>query len=122
MSGEITVRGHGGGGPFRVTNVSGDVRLADIGSDLELETVTGDMDVRMDELRRARIKTTNGDLELTARLAKDARSKPRRSTAISRMLFAAPVECRVRHRDLQRRHRQLLRPEAAPNARICARQ
>jgi DUF4097 and DUF4098 domain-containing protein YvlB len=66
VSGEVNVRGHNGKGVLRVTTVSGDLRLEDIGSEMELGTVTGDMQVRVAELSRARIKTTNGDLELRA--------------------------------------------------------
>lgn len=73
VSGDVSVQGHGGAGLARVTTVSGDVHLNDIGRELDLNTVTGDMEVRMDELARARIKTTNGDLDLTATLYRDAR-------------------------------------------------
>ena len=66
VSGEVSVRGHNGKGTLRAQTVSGDLRLEDIGSEMELGTVTGDMQVRVAELSRARIKTTNGDLELRA--------------------------------------------------------
>ncbi len=66
VSGEVSVRGHNGQGVLRAQTVSGDLRLEDIGSEMELGTVTGDMNVRVAELSRARIKTTNGDLELRA--------------------------------------------------------
>ena len=51
---------------MRVTTVSGDLRMEDIGPEMELKTVTGDMHVRVAELSKARIRTTNGDLELRA--------------------------------------------------------
>ncbi|MGH8187643.1 MAG: DUF4097 family beta strand repeat-containing protein [Steroidobacteraceae bacterium] len=73
ISGEITVRGHGGKGAARVTTVSGDVRLEDIGRQLDIENVSGDIEVRAKELERARIETTNGELRLRAALARDAR-------------------------------------------------
>jgi DUF4097 and DUF4098 domain-containing protein YvlB len=72
-SGEISVRGHGGQALARVTSVSGDVRLDDIGPDVELSTVSGDLNVRAKRIERARINTTNGDLDFTAALAPDAR-------------------------------------------------
>jgi DUF4097 and DUF4098 domain-containing protein YvlB len=68
VSGEVVVRGHGGTGTARVNTVSGNVELIDVGSALELTTVTGDLDVKVSEIHRARIKTTNGELELRARL------------------------------------------------------
>jgi DUF4097 and DUF4098 domain-containing protein YvlB len=73
VSGSITARGTGKG-TVRATTVSGDVQLDKIGRELDLNTVSGDMTVRVaDRLQRARIKTTNGNLEFTAALDKGAR-------------------------------------------------
>jgi DUF4097 and DUF4098 domain-containing protein YvlB len=74
VSGDIQARGTEGKGSVRATSVSGDVQLDKIGPELDLNTVSGDMTVRAaDRLQRARIKTTNGNLELTATLGKEAR-------------------------------------------------
>jgi DUF4097 and DUF4098 domain-containing protein YvlB len=74
VSGEIDVRGHNGKGALRVTSVSGDLRLENIGPEMELNTVTGDMRVNVAELAKARIRTTNGNLELrAAKLTDDLR-------------------------------------------------
>jgi DUF4097 and DUF4098 domain-containing protein YvlB len=74
ISGEVSVRGHNGKGTIRLNTVSGDVRLEDVGPELDLTSVTGDMQVRVAELSSARIKTTNGDLELrAASLTRDVR-------------------------------------------------
>ena len=74
VSGEISVTGHNGKGTLRATSVSGDLRLYHIGPEMELNTVTGDMQVQAQEVSRARIKTTNGDLELrAASLTRDVR-------------------------------------------------
>lgn len=74
VSGEVWVRGHNGKGAMRVTTVSGDLRLENIGSEMELNTVTGDMRVNVAELSKARIRTTNGNLELrAAKLTDDVR-------------------------------------------------
>lgn len=91
VSGEIEVRGHGGEGGVRVTSVSGDIVLRNIGPDLELETVTGDMDVGMDALTRGRIKTTNGDLTLVTRLSGDARLEAEAINGDLQFLLEAPV-------------------------------
>jgi DUF4097 and DUF4098 domain-containing protein YvlB len=74
VSGEIQVNGHSGKGALRATSVSGDLRLHHIGPEMELNTVTGDMQVQAEEVSKARIKTTNGDLELrAASLTRDVR-------------------------------------------------
>jgi DUF4097 and DUF4098 domain-containing protein YvlB len=73
VSGNILARGKGGGGSVRATTISGDIQLDDVGRELDLNTVSGDMVVRSDRLERGRIKTTNGDLELTTTLGEEAR-------------------------------------------------
>jgi DUF4097 and DUF4098 domain-containing protein YvlB len=73
VSGDILARGKDSKGSVRATTVSGDIQLDDVGPELELNTVTGDMNVRLERLDRARIKTTNGDLQLSATLGKQAR-------------------------------------------------
>jgi DUF4097 and DUF4098 domain-containing protein YvlB len=74
VSGDILARGIDGKGSVRATSVSGDVQLDKIGPELDLNTVSGDMNVRVaDRLNRARIKTTNGNLEFTGTLGKEAR-------------------------------------------------
>jgi DUF4097 and DUF4098 domain-containing protein YvlB len=73
ISGDILVRGNDGKGSVRVITTSGDIQLDDIGPELELTTITGDMNVRLDRLDRGRIKTTNGDLQLSTTLGDEAR-------------------------------------------------
>jgi DUF4097 and DUF4098 domain-containing protein YvlB len=74
VSGSITGRSLDGKGSVRATSVSGAIQLDKIGPELDLNTVSGDMSVRVAErLERARIKTTNGNLDLTAALGKEAR-------------------------------------------------
>ena len=61
VSGEVTVRANDVGAPLRVNTVSGDVRLMGGTRELDLSTVSGDLEVRTAQLGRARIKTTNAD-------------------------------------------------------------
>lgn len=92
VSGEITVRGHGGSFPARVTSVSGDVRLAGMGSDIDLNTVSGDMTLTGEQLSRARIKTTNGDLELSMGLARGSRIDAESINGDLRFMFSGAVD------------------------------
>jgi DUF4097 and DUF4098 domain-containing protein YvlB len=73
ISGDVEIRSHGGRGETIVTTVSGDITLVDAPEQLSLETITGDMKVSADRLDRARIRTTNGGLRLTAMLTAIAR-------------------------------------------------
>lgn len=56
----------------RVSSVSGSIMVENLGDDVEAESVSGDVMVRSQSLTRARVKTTNGSIRLTAGLAKDA--------------------------------------------------
>jgi hypothetical protein len=75
ISGDILVSGTAGAKPavYTVTTVSGDLTLSKISGEVDVETVSGDMTVEAGELSRARVRTTNGDMELSVKLAKDAR-------------------------------------------------
>lgn len=92
VSGEIAVRGHGGAGLARVTTVSGDATLRDMVSELELNSVSGDLEVSAEQLSRARIKTTNGDFVLSARLARDARIEAEAINGELRFHFRGPLD------------------------------
>jgi DUF4097 and DUF4098 domain-containing protein YvlB len=91
VSGEIAVRGQGGSATVRITTVSGDIHLNDVGSSLEVTTVTGDMNVMADEIARVRIKTTNGNLELHGRLLPAARVEAEAINGDLKFQFRKPI-------------------------------
>ena len=78
ISGDIRVLGIGAEAAppatmRRVSTVSGDITLSKINGEIELETVSGDMQIDATELTRARLNTTNGDIHIETKLAKDGR-------------------------------------------------
>jgi DUF4097 and DUF4098 domain-containing protein YvlB len=75
ISGDVLVAGASGAKPaiYTVTTVSGDLTLSKISGEVDVETVSGDMTVEASELSRARVRTTNGDMELTTKLANGGR-------------------------------------------------
>lgn len=75
ISGDILVSAVSGAKPavYTVTTVSGDLTLAKISGEIDVETVSGDMEIEAGELSRARIRTTNGDMEVSTKLAKGGR-------------------------------------------------
>jgi len=76
ISGDILVVGSGAGkasSSYRVTTVSGDLTLSKISGEIDVETVSGDMAIEASELSRARVRTTNGDVDLHAKLIGDGR-------------------------------------------------
>jgi DUF4097 and DUF4098 domain-containing protein YvlB len=92
VSGEVTVRANDAGAPLRVNTVSGDLRLTGGARELDLSTVSGDLEVRVTELGRARIKTTNGALDLAAKLARDARVEAEAINGEMRLMFEGVVD------------------------------
>jgi DUF4097 and DUF4098 domain-containing protein YvlB len=73
VSGDILARGLDGKGLVRATTISGDMEIHKAGPEIDLNSVSGDMTVNLERLDRGRIKTTNGDLNLTAALTDSAR-------------------------------------------------
>ena len=55
------------------TTVSGDAKILDVGGEMVLQTVSGDLSARAPSVERARINTTNGEARLETALEKGAR-------------------------------------------------
>jgi DUF4097 and DUF4098 domain-containing protein YvlB len=73
VSGSVSLRGDGSPTNLSVTTVSGDARLMKVGGDVRANSVSGSVEVSMNEIKRARAQTTSGDLALSGKLAADAR-------------------------------------------------
>jgi DUF4097 and DUF4098 domain-containing protein YvlB len=73
ISGNLHVRGKKGPLRLALSTVSGNATVRDLGGELELDTVSGDVDIDMSSLTRARLKTISGDIAMTARLVPEAR-------------------------------------------------
>jgi len=73
VSGDITVKGSGKPGVLRVSSVSGSLELTNGAGKLDVVTVSGDARVHMVDASEINARTTSGELELHARLLRDAR-------------------------------------------------
>ena len=73
VSGDLTVRGSGKPISLRVSSVSGSLDLSNGAGKLDVVTVSGDARVQMGEATEVRGRTTSGNLDLRARIARDAR-------------------------------------------------
>lgn len=76
LSGEVVLRGHGRDAAaerIHVSTISSNIRIERAGGDLEATTVSGDINVRLDQpARHVRIRTTSGALEFAGKLARGA--------------------------------------------------
>jgi DUF4097 and DUF4098 domain-containing protein YvlB len=73
ISGEVMLRGHDEPALLVLNTVSGDGEISNVSGELVVHSVTGDLDITSVELERARLRTTNGDIDLRTALAEDAR-------------------------------------------------
>lgn len=73
VSGSVSLRGDGHPGVLTVTTVSGEARVTNVAGEITASTVSGMLDVSIDKLTRARVRTTSGDLSLTGTLTPDVR-------------------------------------------------
>jgi hypothetical protein len=73
VSGDVTVRGGGKPRSLRISSVSGNIDASGIAGKLDLVTVSGDARAHMDDATEIRGRTTSGDLEVRAKLARDGR-------------------------------------------------
>jgi Putative adhesin len=92
VSGEVSIKANDAGAPLRVNTVSGGVRLIGGTRELDLSTVSGELEVRVAELGRARIKTTNGSLDLASKLARDARVEAEAINGEMRLVFEGAID------------------------------
>lgn len=73
VSGSVSLRGDGKPGVLTVTTVSGEARVTNAAGDITASTVSGSLELSLDKLTRARVRTTSGELSLSGALAPDAR-------------------------------------------------
>jgi DUF4097 and DUF4098 domain-containing protein YvlB len=73
VSGDFEIRGHDEPALLTLTTVSGDGRVKNIRGELVVQSVTGSLDIDSADLERARLRTTNGDIDLRTGLGEEAR-------------------------------------------------
>jgi len=73
VSGDVELDADGQSTLVNVTTVSGDAQLSNVAGEITINTVTGDFEVEAGRITRGRMRTTNGDLDLSATLAPEGR-------------------------------------------------
>jgi len=73
VSGDVRVTGSGQRNLLTVTTVSGDATVTRVAGEVNGNTVSGNLEITMGETARSRLRSTSGDVEVTGRLAPDAR-------------------------------------------------
>lgn len=73
VSGSVVVRGEGKPAVVTVTTVSGDAQVSRAAGEILANSVSGSLNLDLDQITRARVRTTSGDIALEGPLARDAR-------------------------------------------------
>ncbi len=73
VSGDFRIRGHDEPALVTVTSVSGDGEVTGVRGELVAQSVTGTLEVEGKQMSRARLRTTNGDIDLRFGFAPGAR-------------------------------------------------
>lgn len=73
VSGGVVLRGEGKANVVTVTTVSGDAQVRRAAGEILANSVSGSLNLDLEQITRARVRTTSGDIALEGPLARDAR-------------------------------------------------
>ena len=73
VSGDVVMRSREGAGVLTLTTVSGDAMIEMAGGEVIVSSVSGDLELNLENAERARLRTTSGDMGMTASLAQRSR-------------------------------------------------
>jgi DUF4097 and DUF4098 domain-containing protein YvlB len=73
VSGDVVLRGEGKAAVVTVTTVSGDAQVRSAAGELVANSVSGSLNLDLESITRARVRTTSGDVQLEGPLTRDAR-------------------------------------------------
>ncbi len=91
VSGDVVLRGEGKPAVVTVTTVSGDAQVRDAAGEIVANSVSGSLKLEVDQIKRARLRTTSGDVELEGALARDARVDAETISGELMLDFKGPV-------------------------------
>ncbi len=89
VSGSVNLRGSGQDGTLHVNTVSGDLTATNVAGELEARTVNGTLTAGLAPARLARLNTTSGDIQLSARLTSGGTIESETVSGDQRMAVAA---------------------------------
>lgn len=72
VSGDVSLRGQNQAGVLTVTTVSGNINASRIAGEVTANSTSGEIELSLDKLSRARVRTVSGDLSLSGALAPKA--------------------------------------------------
>ncbi len=91
VSGSVVLRGEGKPAVVTVTTVSGDAQVRRAAGEIIANSVSGELNLDLDQIARARLRTTSGDVELEGPLGRNARVDAETVSGELVLDFKAPV-------------------------------
>jgi DUF4097 and DUF4098 domain-containing protein YvlB len=91
VSGSVTLQGSGQDGRLHVATVSGDLKATNVAGELEARTVNGTLTAELAPARLARLNTTSGDIQLSARLTSDGTVESETVSGDQNVTVSAPA-------------------------------
>lgn len=92
VSGDVVLRGEGKPAVVTVTTVSGSAQVRHAAGEIVANSISGDLHLDLDQITRARVRTTSGDLQLEGALARDARVDAETTSGELSLDFKEPVD------------------------------
>ena len=92
VSGDVILRGEGTPSVLTLTTVSGNAQASRVAGEVTATTVSGDLNLSLDAITRARLRTTSGNLSLRGVLKGDARVDGETISGDLSFVFKSPVD------------------------------
>jgi DUF4097 and DUF4098 domain-containing protein YvlB len=73
ISGDATVKGNGKDTLVTINLISGDVEIENVSGEIEAQSVSGDFELELDDINRARVRSTSGDMDISGKMTKGAK-------------------------------------------------
>ena len=92
VSGDVILHGEGKPSVLTLTTVSGNAQATRVAGEITANTVSGDLNLSLDTITRARLRTTSGDLSLRGALVGDAKVDGETISGDLSFIFKSPVD------------------------------
>ena len=116
VSGGVVLRGEGKAAVVTVTTVSGDAQVRRAAGEIIANSVSGSLNLDLEQIARARVHTTSGDAELEGPLARDARVEAETISGELTLDFKQPVNAEFEIESFSGEINNCFGPKAKPKS------
>jgi Toastrack DUF4097 len=91
VSGDVILRGEGRPSVLTLTTVSGNAQASRVAGEITANTVSGDLNLSLETITRARLRTTSGNMSLRGALVGEARVDGETISGDLSFMFKSPI-------------------------------